>query len=197
MYFEFFFKTYDDNNDPKPNATKPTLQDNLLFSPPKLSKANPTIGPPNAPKIEVLKVEKDCIGAIIGPGGKIIQGLQEETETTITIEEIDGYGKVEILGTSQEGMDKAISRIKQISFTPVLGEEYEGKVKNIQSYGAFVEISPGKDGLLHISEISWERTEKVEDVLQLNDSVKVKIIDIDQRSGKMKFSRKQLIPKPN
>ncbi|MAJ98097.1 MAG: polyribonucleotide nucleotidyltransferase [Flavobacteriales bacterium TMED288] len=152
---------------------------------------------PNAPKIEILKVEKDCIGAIIGPGGKIIQGLQEETETTITIEEIDGYGKVEILGTSQEGMDKAISRIKQISFTPVLGEEYEGKVKNIQSYGAFVEISPGKDGLLHISEISWERTEKVEDVLQLNDSVKVKIIDIDQRSGKMKFSRKQLIPKPN
>tara|TARA_A100001011_G_scaffold393198_1_gene482498 strand:- start:2230 stop:4353 length:2124 start_codon:yes stop_codon:yes gene_type:complete len=152
---------------------------------------------PNAPKIEILKVEKDCIGAIIGPGGKIIQGLQEETETTITIEEINGYGKVEILGTSQEGMDKAISRIKQISFTPVLGEEYEGKVKNIQSYGAFVEISPGKDGLLHISEISWERTEKVEDVLQLNDSVKVKIIDIDQRSGKMKFSRKQLIPKPN
>ena len=79
----------------------------------------------------------------------------------------------------------------------VLGDEYQGKVKNIQSYGAFVEISPGKDGLLHISEISWERTEKVEDVLQLNDSVKVKIIDIDQRSGKMKFSRKQLIPKPN
>ena len=152
---------------------------------------------PSAPKIEILKVEKDCIGAIIGPGGKIIQGLQEETETTITIEEIDGYGKVEILGTNQEGMNKAISRIKQISFTPVLGDEYEGKVKNIQSYGAFVEISPGKDGLLHISEISWERTEKVEDVLQLNDSVKVKIIDIDQRSGKMKFSRKQLIPKPN
>ena len=152
---------------------------------------------PSAPKIEILKVEKDCIGAIIGPGGKIIQGLQEETETTITIEEIDGYGKVEILGTSQEGMNKAISRIKQISFTPVLGDEYEGKVKNIQSYGAFVEISPGKDGLLHISEISWERTEKVEDVLQLNDPVKVKIIDIDQRSGKMKFSRKQLIPKPN
>jgi polyribonucleotide nucleotidyltransferase len=152
---------------------------------------------PSAPKIEILKVEKDCIGAIIGPGGKIIQGLQEETETTITIEEIDGYGKVEILGTNQEGMNKAISRIKQISFTPVLGDEYEGKVKNIQSYGAFVEISPGKDGLLHISEISWERTEKVEDVLQLNDSVNVKIIDIDQRSGKMKFSRKQLIPKPN
>ena len=151
---------------------------------------------PFAPRIEILQIAKDCIGGIIGPGGKIIQKLQLDTDTTITIEEIDGFGKVEILGTNKEGMDAAISKIKEIAFMPAVGEEYEGRVKNIQAYGAFVEISPGKDGLLHISEIDHKRINNVEEVLKVDDSVKVKIIDIDAKTGKMKFSRKVLLPKP-
>ena len=151
---------------------------------------------PYAPRIEILMVAKDCIGGIIGPGGKIIQKLQLDTDTTITIEEIDGMGKVEILGTNKEGMDAAISKIKEIAFTPTVGEEYDGRVKNIQAYGAFVEIAPGKDGLLHISEIDHKRINNVEDVLKVDDAVKVRIIDVDQKTGKMKFSRKVLLPKP-
>ena len=151
---------------------------------------------PYAPRIEILMVAKDCIGGIIGPGGKIIQKLQLDTDTTITIEEIDGMGKVEILGTNKKGMDAAISKIKEIAFTPTVGEEYDGRVKNIQAYGAFVEIAPGKDGLLHISEIDHKRINNVEDVLKVDDAVKVRIIDVDQKTGKMKFSRKVLLPKP-
>jgi len=151
---------------------------------------------PHAPRIEILQVAKDCIGGIIGPGGKIIQKLQLDTDTTITIEEIDGFGKVEILGTNKEGMDAAIAKIKEIAFMPTVGEEYDGRVKNIQAYGAFVEIAPGKDGLLHISEIEHRRINNVEDVLKVDDPVKVKIIDIDAKTGKMKFSRKVLLPKP-
>tara|TARA_B110000211_G_scaffold234569_1_gene304808 strand:+ start:1718 stop:3856 length:2139 start_codon:yes stop_codon:yes gene_type:complete len=151
---------------------------------------------PYAPRIEILMVAKDCIGGIIGPGGKIIQKLQLDTDTTITIEEIDGMGKVEILGTNKEGMDAAIAKIKEIAFTPTVGEEYDGRVKNIQAYGAFVEIAPGKDGLLHISEIDHKRINNVEDVLKVDDAVKVRIIDVDQKTGKMKFSRKVLLPKP-
>ena len=151
---------------------------------------------PYAPRIEILMVAKDCIGGIIGPGGKIIQKLQLDTDTTITIEEIDGMGKVEILGTNKEGMDAAISKIKEIAFTPTVGEEYDGRVKNIQAYGAFVEIAPGKDGLLHISEIDHKRITNVEDVLKVDDAVRVRIIDVDQKTGKMKFSRKVLLPKP-
>ena len=151
---------------------------------------------PHAPRIEILKVAKDCIGGIIGPGGKIIQKLQLDTDTTITIEEIDGFGKVEILGTNKEGMDAAISKINEIAFMPTVGEEYDGRVKNIQAYGAFVEIAAGKDGLLHISEIDWKRINHVEDVLKVDDLVRVKIIDVDAKTGKMKFSRKILLPKP-
>ena len=151
---------------------------------------------PHAPRIEILKVAKDCIGGIIGPGGKIIQKLQLDTDTTITIEEIDGFGKVEILGTNKEGMDAAISKINEIAFMPTVGEEYDGRVKNIQAYGAFVEIAAGKDGLLHISEIDWKRINNVEDVLKVDDPVRVKIIDVDAKTGKMKFSRKVLLPKP-
>jgi polyribonucleotide nucleotidyltransferase len=151
---------------------------------------------PYAPRIEILMVAKDCIGGIIGPGGKIIQKLQLDTDTTITIEEIDGMGKVEILGTNKDGMDAAIAKIKEIAFTPTVGEEYDGRVKNIQAYGAFVEIAPGKDGLLHISEIDHKRINNVEDVLKVDDAVKVRIIDVDQKTGKMKFSRKVLLPKP-
>jgi polyribonucleotide nucleotidyltransferase len=151
---------------------------------------------PHAPRIEILKVAKDCIGGIIGPGGKIIQKLQLDTDTTITIEEIDGFGKVEILGTNKEGMEAAISKINEIAFMPTVGEEYDGRVKNIQAYGAFVEIAAGKDGLLHISEIDWKRINNVEDVLKVDDLVRVKIIDVDAKTGKMKFSRKVLLPKP-
>jgi len=151
---------------------------------------------PHVPRIEVLFVAKDCIGGIIGPGGKIIQQLQADTETTITIEEIDGQGKVEILCANKAGMDAAIKKIKEIAFTPTIGETYDGRVKNIQPYGAFVEIAPGKDGLLHISEIEWRRLQTVEEVLKVDDAVKVKIIEVDQKTGKMKFSRKQLLPKP-
>jgi len=151
---------------------------------------------PYAPRIEIMMVAKDCIGGIIGPGGKIIQKLQLDTDTTITIEEIDGMGKVEILGSNKDGMDAAIAKIKEIAFTPTVGEEYDGRVKNIQAYGAFVEIAPGKDGLLHISEIDHKRINNVEDVLKVDDAVKVRIIDVDQKTGKMKFSRKVLLPKP-
>ena len=151
---------------------------------------------PYAPRIEILMVAKDCIGGIIGPGGKIIQKLQLDTDTTITIEEVDGMGKVEILGTNKEGMDAAISKINEIAFTPTVGEEYDGRVKDIQAYGAFVEIAPGKDGLLHISEIDHKRITNVEDVLKVGDEVKVRIIDVDQKTGKMKLSRKVLLPKP-
>tara|TARA_B100001093_G_C26826229_1_gene1014146 strand:- start:162 stop:2297 length:2136 start_codon:yes stop_codon:yes gene_type:complete len=151
---------------------------------------------PHAPRIKILKVAKDCIGGIIGPGGKIIQKLQLDTDTTITIEEIDGFGKVEILGTNKEGMDAAIAKINEIAFMPAVGDEFDGKVKNIQAYGAFVEIAAGKDGLLHISEIDWKRINNVEDVLKVDDSVRIKIIDIDAKTGKMKFSRKVLLPKP-
>jgi polyribonucleotide nucleotidyltransferase len=151
---------------------------------------------PHAPRIEILKVAKDCIGGIIGPGGKIIQKLQLDTGTTITIEEVDGFGKVEILGTNKDGMDAAIAKINEIAFMPTVGEEYDGRVKNIQAYGAFVEIAAGKDGLLHISEIDWKRINNVEDVLKVDDPVRVKIIDVDVKTGKMKFSRKVLLPRP-
>ncbi len=151
---------------------------------------------PNAPKIIVLEINKDYIGAVIGPGGKIIQGMQEETGTTITIEEVDNKGIVEILGTDQAGIDDAVSRIKGICWEPVVGDIYLGTVKAIQPYGAFVEIGPKTDGLLHISEIDWKRINNVEDVLKEGDQVKVKLLEIDDR-GKMRLSRKVLFPKPD
>ncbi|QTN38800.1 polyribonucleotide nucleotidyltransferase [Cryomorphaceae bacterium] len=151
---------------------------------------------PNAPKIIVLEINKDYIGAVIGPGGKIIQGMQEETGTTITIEEVENKGIVEILGTDQAGIDDAVSRIKGICWEPVVGEIYLGTVKAIQPYGAFVEIGPKTDGLLHISEIDWKRINNVEDVLKEGDQVKVKLLEIDDR-GKMRLSRKVLFPKPD
>lgn len=150
---------------------------------------------PNAPKIIVLEINKDYIGAVIGPGGKIIQGMQEETGTTITIEEVENKGIVEILGIDQAGIDDAVSRIKGICWEPVVGEIYLGTVKAIQPYGAFVEIGPKTDGLLHISEIDWKRINNVEDVLKEGDQVKVKLLEIDDR-GKMRLSRKVLFPKP-
>ena len=150
---------------------------------------------PNAPKIIILEINKDYIGAVIGPGGKIIQGMQEETGTTITIEEVENRGIVEILGIDQNGIDDAVARIKGICWEPVVGDVYLGTVKAIQPYGAFVEIGPKTDGLLHISEIDWKRITNVEEVLKEGDQVKVKLLEIDDR-GKMRLSRKVLFPKP-
>ena len=150
---------------------------------------------PHAPKMHVMRVHKDFIGPIIGPGGKNIQKLQEETETTITIEEVGSEGVVEISGNNGEGIAKAIERIKRIAFTPEVGEVYNGTVKSIQPYGAFVEIGPNTDGLLHISEVDHRRLQKVEEVLKEGEKIEVKLIGKDDR-GKLKLSRKALLPKP-
>ncbi len=151
---------------------------------------------PQTPKIIILEVPKSTIGGIIGPGGKVIQELQAKTETTISIEEIDEKGRVEILGTDQEKLDMAVAKIKSIAFVPEEGETYKGKVKSIMPYGAFVGIAPNTDGLLHVSEISWERVENVEEVLKEGQEIEVKLISIDPKSGKLKLSRKVLLPKP-
>jgi polyribonucleotide nucleotidyltransferase len=150
----------------------------------------------HTPKIHVMFIPKDTIGAVIGPGGKIIQQLQADTETTITVEEINNQGKVEILGTAQELLDNAISEIKALTFTPEVGDIFTGTVRSIMPYGAFVNIGKGTDGLLHISEIDWTRVENVEEVLKEGDKVEVKLTEIDAKSGKLRLSRKVLLPKP-
>jgi polyribonucleotide nucleotidyltransferase len=122
--------------------------------------------------------------------------LQASTETNISIEEIDNMGVVEILGTDQEKIDLAVEQIKSIAFMPEIGAIYKGKVKSIMPYGAFIGISPNTDGLVHISELAWERVDNVEDVLKEGDTIEVKLIAIDERSGKLKLSRKVLLPKP-
>ena len=151
---------------------------------------------PHVPKIHIMYIPKETIGAVIGPGGKIIQQLQEDTETTITIEEIDKQGKVEILGTTQDLLNNAISEIKSLTFTPEVGEVYNGTVRSIMPYGAFINIGKGTDGLLHVSEIDWKRVENVEDVLKEGDKIEVKLTEIDEKSGKIRLSRKVLLPKP-
>jgi polyribonucleotide nucleotidyltransferase len=151
---------------------------------------------PFVPRIFQMKVPKEFIGAIIGPGGKIIQEMQRETGTTIVIEEIGEYGVVDIVADNLEARDKVIAKIKGITATPEVGEVYTGKVKNIMPFGAFVEILPNQDGLLHISEIDWTRLEKVEDALKVGDIIEVKLIGIDPKNGKIKLSRKVLLPKP-
>lgn len=151
---------------------------------------------PHAPRIERIEVPKDMIGAIIGPGGKIIQEIQSETDTTIVIEEVDSKGVVDVFALNKSAIDAAMDRIKKIIAVPEVDKVYEGTVRSIQPYGAFVEILPGKDGLLHISEIEWKRLEKVEDVLKEGDKIEVKLIGIEPGSGKLKLSRKVLLPKP-
>ena len=152
---------------------------------------------PQTPKIIVLNVPKSTIGGIIGPGGKIIQELQASTETNISIEEVDDIGVVEILGTDQAKIDLAVEKIKSIAFVPEIGATYKGKVKSIMPYGAFVGISANTDGLVHISELAWERVEKVEDVISEGEEIEVKLIAIDEKSGKLKLSRKVLLEKNN
>ncbi len=152
---------------------------------------------PHAPRIETMMVAKEFIGAIIGPGGKIIQGIQEKTGATISIEEVEGAGKVEISANNKATIDAAIHAIKSIVAVPEVGEVYEGKISSIMPYGAFVEFMPGKDGLLHISEIDWKRLETVEQAgLKEGDTITVKLLDIDPKTGKFKLSHKVLLPKP-
>lgn len=152
---------------------------------------------PHAPRIETLIIGKEFIGAVIGPGGKIIQGIQEKTGATITIEEVDGEGRIEVSGTNKVSIDAALKSIRGIVAVPEIGEVYEGKISSIMPYGAFVEFIPGKDGLLHISEIDWQRLETVEQSgLKEGDAVSVKLVDIDPKTGKFKLSRKVLLDKP-
>lgn len=151
---------------------------------------------PNAPRIVQMIIPKDMIGAVIGPGGKIIQAIQEETGTTIVLEEIDNQGVIDIVSTDQQGSDDAVARIKAITAVPEVGETYSGKVKSIVAFGAFVEILPGQDGLLHISEIDHKRIEKVEEVLKEGDIIDVQLVAIDPKTKKFKLSRKALLPKP-
>ncbi len=153
---------------------------------------------PHAPRIVYLEVPTDVIGAIIGPGGKIIQEIQRTTGAVITIEEADGKGKVEIASANKDSLDAALKRVTDIAFPPVveIGEIYSGKVKTIMPYGAFVEILPGTDGLLHVSELEWRRIENVSDVLKEGDVVEFKVIGKDPKNGKIKLSRKVLLPRP-
>jgi len=150
----------------------------------------------HAPRIVEIRVAKEFIGAIIGPGGKIIQEMQRESGATISIEEKDNQGIVQIYADNKEAIDKVTAKIKGMTTVAEVGEIYDGKVKSIMPFGAFVEILPGKDGLLHISEIDWKRYETMEGVLEVGEEVKVKLIDIDKKTGKMKLSRKVLIPRP-
>ena len=151
---------------------------------------------PHAPRMEKLFIDKEFIGAVIGPQGKIIQEIQRETGTTINLEEVGNFGEVSIFSPAKEGLDKAVAWIKGIVAQPEVGSVYEAKVKSVMPYGAFVEFLPGKQGLLHISEVSHKRLETMEGVLKEGDAVKVKLIGLDQKTGKFKLSRKVLMPKP-
>ena len=152
---------------------------------------------PQVPRIEQFDIPKEFIGAVIGPGGKIIQQMQEETGATITIDEVDGKGTVQVSAPNKESIDAAIAKIKSIVAIPEVGEIYEGTVCSIMPYGCFVEIMPGKDGLLHISEIDWKRLESVEEAgIKEGDKIQVKLLDIDPKTGKYKLSHRVLMPKP-
>ena len=152
---------------------------------------------PQVPRIEAFDIPKEFIGAVIGPGGKIIQQMQEETGATITIDEIDGVGKVQVSAPDKDSIEQAVRKIKAIVAIPEVGEVYEGTIRSVMPYGCFVEIMPGKDGLLHISEIDWKRLETVEDAgLKEGDKITVKLLEIDPKTGKYKLSHRVLIPKP-
>lgn len=151
---------------------------------------------PHAPRIQTIIIDKDQIGAVIGPGGKIIQDIQEKSGATINIEEVDNKGIVDIAASNADSINMALARIRAIVAKPEEGEIYEGVVKSIMPFGAFVEILPGKDGLLHVSEIDYKRIEKVEDVLKEGDRIQVKLLEIDKKTGKLRLSRKALLPKP-
>ncbi|MDE7456105.1 MAG: polyribonucleotide nucleotidyltransferase [Prevotella sp.] len=152
---------------------------------------------PQVPRIEAFDIPKEFIGAVIGPGGKIIQQMQEETGTTITIDEIDGVGKVQVSAPDKASIEAAIAKIRAIVAIPEVGEVYEGTVRSIMPYGCFVEFMPGKDGLLHISEIDWKRLETVEEAgIKEGDKIQVKLLEIDPKTGKFKLSHRVLVEKP-
>ena len=152
---------------------------------------------PQVPRIVQIEIPKEFIGAVIGPGGKIIQQMQEETGATITIDETDGVGKVQVSAPNKDAIDAALGKIKAIVAIPEVGEVYEGTVRSIMPYGCFVEIMPGKDGLLHISEIDWKRLETVEEAgIKEGDKIKVKLMEIDPKTGKYKLSHRVLLEKP-
>jgi len=152
---------------------------------------------PQVPRIVAFDIPKEFIGAVIGPGGKIIQQMQEDTGATITIDETDGVGKVQVSAPDKAATDAAVAKIKAIVAVPEVGEIYDGTVRSIMPYGCFVEILPGKDGLLHISEIDWKRLETVEEAgIKEGDKIKVKLLEIDPKTGKYKLSHRVLIPQP-
>ena len=151
---------------------------------------------PNAPRHEQMTIPRDMIGMVIGPGGKVIQEMQRDTGTQINIEEVDNSGVITIYSSSLDAMAAARRRINEIVAIPEVGETYKGKVKSITAYGAFVEIMPGRDGLLHVSEIDWKRVEKVDAYFKVGDIIDVKLIEIEAKTGKLRLSRKALIPKP-
>lgn len=167
-----------------------------------LNEMNKTISQPNAdlkphaPRAHTLYIERDQIGAVIGPGGKVVQDIQKTSGATVVIEEVNNQGIVNVFATNQASMDMALTRIRGIVAVPEVGTVYEGKVKSIMPFGAFVEFLPGKDGLLHISEIKWERLETMDGVLEVGEQVKVKLTEVDKKTGKFRLSRKVLIPKP-
>jgi polyribonucleotide nucleotidyltransferase len=150
----------------------------------------------HAPRSVVLTIDKDMIGAVIGPGGKVVQDIQKTSGATVVIEEVGNQGLVSVFANDQTAMDIALKRIKGIVAIPEVGAVYDGKVKSIMPFGAFVEFMPGKDGLLHISEIKWERLENMEGVLEVGEEIKVKLIEVDKKTGKFRLSRKVLLPKP-
>lgn len=151
---------------------------------------------PHTPRSVAIRIPKDMIGAVIGPGGKVVQEIQKVTGATLIIEEVEDGGLVNVFAKDKEVMDKAVKWVKGIVAIPEVGEVYQGKVKSIMPFGAFVEFMPGKDGLLHISEIKWERLENMEGVLEVGEEVKVKLVEVDKKTGKFRLSRKVLIPKP-
>ena len=151
---------------------------------------------PQTPRAETVIIEKEMIGAVIGPGGKVVQDIQNTTGATVSIEEVNNKGIVRVFAASKDVMEAALRRIKAIVAIPEVGEVYSGKVKSIMPFGAFVEFMPGKDGLLHISEIKWERLENMEGVLEVGEEVKVKLIEVDKKTGKFRLSRKVLLPRP-
>jgi len=166
----------------------------------KIEEAQPAARPdmkPHAPRIETLRIGKEFIGAVIGPGGKIIQGIQEQSGATVNIEEVDNYGIVEISSSNKESLDAAMAMVRGIVATPEVGEVYKGTVSSVMPYGCFVQFMPGKDGLLHISEIDWKRFATIEDTgLKEGDTIDVKLIEIDPKTGKFSLSHKALLPKP-
>lgn len=152
---------------------------------------------PQTPRAETVIIEKELIGAVIGPGGKVVQDIQNTTGATVVIEEVNGKGIINVFANNKDVMEAALRRIRAIVAVPEVGQVYDGKVKSIMPFGAFVEFMPGKDGLLHISEIKWERLENMEGVLEVGEEIKVKLVEVDKKTGKFRLSRKVLIPKPS